>query len=124
MELRSPRKALSLLLSAAAACASAAGPESFSRSAADFVRDEIHVGINIGNTLDVPSGNETDWGNVPVTRELIRAYRAKGFDTVRIPVTWDRRFDHDAPGHPIEPAFLGPSPRGRRAGTPKKTDPP
>ena len=106
MELRSPRKALSLLLSATAACASAAGPEPFSRSAAEFVRDEIHVGINIGNTLDVPSGNETDWGNVPVTRELIRAYRAKGFDTVRIPVTWDRRFDHDAPGHPIEPAFL------------------
>ena len=106
MALRSPRNALPLLLSAAAACASAAGPEPFSRSAADFVRDEIHVGINIGNTLDVPSGNETDWGNVPVTRELIRAYREKGFDTVRIPVTWDRRFDHDAPGHPIEPAFL------------------
>ena len=85
MALRFPRIALPLLLSATAACASAAGPEPFSRSAADFVRDEIHVGINIGNTLDVPSGNETDWGNVPVTRELIRAYRAKGFDTVRIP---------------------------------------
>ncbi|MBP5543673.1 MAG: hypothetical protein ILM98_06330, partial [Kiritimatiellae bacterium] len=34
----------------------AAAPRaSFSRSAMDFVRDEIHVGINIGNTLDVPS---------------------------------------------------------------------
>ena len=45
----------------------------FSRNAMDFVRDEIHVGINIGNTFDVPSGNETGWGNVPVTRDLIHA---------------------------------------------------
>ena len=78
----------------------------FSRGASEFVRDEIHVGINIGNTLDVPSGNETEWGNPPITRDLIRAYRAKGFDTVRVPVTWSKRFDHDAPGHAIEPAFL------------------
>ena len=85
----------------------AAAPRApFSRSAMDFVRDEIHVGINIGNTLDVPSGNETEWGNVRITRELIRAYREKGFDTVRVPVTWSKRFDHDSPGHPIEPEFL------------------
>ncbi|MBR1608129.1 MAG: glycoside hydrolase family 5 protein [Kiritimatiellae bacterium] len=84
----------------------AAAPAPFSRSAAEFVRDEIHVGINIGNTFDVPSGNETDWGNVPVTRELVHAIKAKGFDTVRLPVTWTKRFDHHAPGHPIEPAFL------------------
>jgi hypothetical protein len=31
----------------------------FSRSAADFVKD-ITLGINIGNTLDCPSGNETE----------------------------------------------------------------
>ncbi len=86
--------------------ASADVREPFYRGAVDFVRDEIHVGINIGNTFDVPSGNETDWGNVRITRELIHAYRQKGFDTVRVPVTWSKRFDHDAKGHPIEPAFL------------------
>ena len=84
----------------------AAGRAPFSRSAADFVRDEIHVGINIGNTLDVPSGNETDWGNERITRDLVKAYRAKGFDTVRVPVTWSRRFNHSELGHPIEPSFL------------------
>ena len=94
------------LLSPTSVAASPPAPAPFSRSATDFVRDEIRVGINIGNTFDVPSGNETDWGNPPVTRDLIRAYREKGFDTVRIPVTWSRRFDRDATGHPIEPAFL------------------
>ena len=94
-----------LALPLLAATASAA-PEPFSRNAMQFVSDEIHVGINIGNSLDVPSGNETEWGNPRVTRELVRAYRDKGFDTVRVPVTWTKRFDHGAPGHPIEPAFL------------------
>ena len=101
-----PVFASSIALGALALLPAAAAPAPFSRSAAEFVRDEIHVGINVGNTFDVPSGNETEWGNVPVTRELIRAYREKGFDTVRLPVTWTRRFDHGAPGHPIEPAFL------------------
>ena len=57
---------IAIVLSLAAiACAmrlSAAAP--FSRSAADFVKD-ITLGINIGNTLDCPSGNETEWGNRP-----------------------------------------------------------
>ena len=87
-----------------AAAAEAAAP--FSRSAMRFVADEIHVGMNIGNGLDVPSGNETEWGNPKISREAIRAIREKGFDTVRVPVTWSKRFDHDSPGHPIEPAFL------------------
>ena len=98
--------ALPALVLALGAVAASAAPAPFSRSARQFVDDEIHVGINIGNTFDVPTGNETEWGNVPVTRELVRAYREKGFDTVRVPVTWSKRFDHDAPGHPIEPAFL------------------
>ena len=98
--------AVAALALARAAVASAAVRAPFSRSASDFVRDEMHVGINIGNTLDVPSGNETDWGNVKITRELVKAYRAKGFDTVRVPVTWSRRFNHAETGHPIEPAFL------------------
>ena len=51
---------LAIALAAFAGPALAAAP--FSRSAADFVRDEIHVGINIGNTFDVPSGNEIDCG--------------------------------------------------------------
>ena len=84
----------------------AAAPAPFSRPAAAFVRDEIHIGINIGNTLDVPSGNETEWGNVPITREYIHACRAKGFDTIRVPVSWRKQFDRDDPAHAIRPEFL------------------
>ena len=91
---------------AALVCAmrlSAAAP--FSRSAAEFVKD-IALGINIGNTLDCPSGNETEWGNRPVTRSLLRLYKAKGVNAVRLPVTWRRQFSVDDPKHEIRPVFL------------------
>ena len=78
---------------------------SFSRSATDFVKS-INLGINIGNTFDVPSGNETDWGNQRVTRSLIRLYKAKGINAVRLPVTWGAHFDVDDPEHRLQPAFL------------------
>lgn len=90
----------------AAFAAVAAGVEPFSRSAKDFVRDEIRIGINIGNTLDVPSGNEVEWGNARITPELVKLYKAKGFDAVRIPVTWLSHFDIDDPSHKIDPVFL------------------
>lgn len=50
----------------------------FKRSATDFVK-EITIGINIGNTLDVPLGNETEWGNVKITPELFKLYKAKRY---------------------------------------------
>ena len=91
---------------AALVCAmrlSAAAP--FSRSAADFVKS-IDLGINIGNTLDCPSGNETEWGNRQITRSLLRLYKSKGINAVRLPVTWRRQFDRDDPKHEIRRAFL------------------
>lgn len=77
----------------------------FTRTASEFVRT-IDLGINIGNTFDVPSGNEVEWGNRPVTRDLIRLYRAKGINAVRLPVTWRSQFSVDDPAHRIRPEFL------------------
>lgn len=77
----------------------------FSRPAAAFAKD-IALGINIGNTLDCPSGNETEWGNRPVTRELARLYKSKGISAVRLPVTWRRQFSVDDPKHAIRPEFM------------------
>ncbi len=77
----------------------------FSRSAADFVK-QIDVGINIGNTLDVPAGDETEWGNAKITPELIALYKAKKFDAVRIPISWRRQFDRDDPKHDVKPEFM------------------
>ena len=65
--------------------------------AKEFV-DKMKVGWNLGNTLEpyygVPNGDsrmflETYWKNPKVTKELFEYVKSVGFDTVRIPVTWD-----------------------------------
>ena len=56
---------------------------------------KIYTGINIGNTLEstdndggwCPDG-ETCWGAAKVTPALIKAYKAAGFNAVRVPVAW------------------------------------
>ncbi len=61
----------------------------FSKSAADFA-SQINVGWNLGNTLDVAEcwGGETGWGNPVTTKQHITAIKEKGFNAIRIPVTW------------------------------------
>ena len=71
-------------------------PAPFSRTAAE-VMASIDLGWNLGNALDAP-GDETAWGNPPITPELFEAVAHAGFDLVRIPVTWS---PHTGPG----PAF-------------------
>ena len=59
---------------------------------------QMTVGWNLGNSLDaVGSGmaSETSWGNPKVTKELVDAVKAAGFDTIRIPVTWMGHFTDD-----------------------------
>ncbi|MDN0198903.1 cellulase family glycosylhydrolase [Streptomyces sp. S.PNR 29] len=59
---------------------------------------------NLGNTLDaIP--DETSWGNPPVTKALFDAVKAKGFRSVRIPVSWSSHQSADAP-YTIDPAFM------------------
>ena len=64
----------------------------------------INIGWNLGNTLDsygtwitdvTPQSVETAWGNPVTTREMIAAVRARGFNTIRIPVTWAQFTDAD-----------------------------
>ena len=59
--------------------------------------EEITVGWNLGNTLDATGGSglnsETSWGNPKTTKELLDAVKAKGFDLIRIPVTWKGHLD-------------------------------
>jgi uncharacterized repeat protein (TIGR02543 family) len=52
------------------------------------VAGQMAVGWNIGNSLEVPSG-ETGWGNPLVTQQLINSVKAAGFNSVRIPCAWD-----------------------------------
>lgn len=49
---------------------------------------EMQVGWNLGNTLD-SLGGETAWGNPKTTKKMIDEIKKAGFNTLRIPITWD-----------------------------------
>ena len=82
-------------------------------SANDFV-DKAVLGYNLGNTLDADPGNpqwwldklaacttsadsikayETSWGQPVTTQKIIDDITAKGFNVIRVPVTWEAHLD-------------------------------
>ncbi len=58
------------------------------QSDAETLAAKMIVGWNIGNSLEVPGG-ETGWGNPVVSKTLIDAVKAAGFNSIRIPCAWD-----------------------------------
>ena len=56
--------------------------------------DLMGVGFNIGNSLDAVGG-ETAWGNPLITKPLVDAIKAAGFDSVRLPVAWSQFSDEE-----------------------------
>lgn len=54
--------------------------------------DAMEPGWNLGNSFD-SIGTETAWGNPIVTKELIASIKEQGFNSIRIPITWDGHFD-------------------------------
>ena len=81
------------------------------------ITEAMQIGWNLGNTLDsYPSKGgeplescgleaETCWGNPKTTPELIAAVKAKGFNTIRVPVTWFQHVDKSN-GYKIDEAWL------------------
>ena len=72
----------------------------------------MNVGWNLGNTLDAygtwidnvtPANVETCWGNPLTTRQMIAAVRERGFNTIRIPVTWAQFTDSNGN---VDPAWM------------------
>ena len=71
-------------------------------TAQEFVL-QMGQGWNLGNSLDPDNctwiSNEMDyetaWGNPRITRELIAYVKAQGFDTIRVPVTWQNHIDEN-----------------------------
>ena len=59
------------------------------------ITNEMGVGWNLGNTMDAtgntttPLNDETNWGNPKTTKANIDAVKAAGFNTLRLPVSWD-----------------------------------
>ena len=62
-------------------------PSNMSEMTSVELTQEMGVGWNIGNSLEAVGG-ETAWGNPRVTKELIDAVKAAGFNNVRIPIAW------------------------------------
>nr|WP_211228537.1 cellulase family glycosylhydrolase [Glycomyces tenuis] len=65
----------------------------------------MQPGWNLGNSLDSVGADETAWGNPRITQELIQNVAAQGFNSIRIPVTWDNH-QGGAPDYAIDPAYL------------------
>src|SRR5690349_7607908 len=66
--------------------------------------EAMQPGTNWGNTLDaVP--NETAWGAPMTTQPMIQGLAAKGYKSLRLPVTWNLHMG-SAPDYTIDPAFL------------------
>lgn len=70
------------------------------------ITEAMQLGWNLGNTLDAYKSTtaegiletygleaETCWGNPKTTQALIDTVKAKGFNTIRVPVTWFQHVD-------------------------------
>lgn len=69
----------------------------------------LGVGWNLGNQMDAFNNgvsSETAWGNPKATQALFDALKAKGFSTVRIPVTWLGHIG-EPPEYKIDSDWLG-----------------
>ena len=76
------------------------------------IAQNMGLGWNLGNSLDAlpdaASGNvglrtEVAWGNPMTTENTFRTIKARGFTTVRIPVTW---WSHVTSGDNIDPNWF------------------
>ena len=66
------------------------------------------MGWNLGNQLEASSNkvpSETAWGNPTITEDLIKAVKAQGFNTIRIPVSYLSKIG-EAPDYTIDSAWL------------------
>lgn len=70
------------------------------RSSKEIV-SAMNVGWNLGNTLDCydykswTDDAETAWGNPKTTKDMIKSVKEKGFNSIRIPVTWGEHMNGD-----------------------------
>lgn len=70
------------------------------------ITSKMIVGWNLGNTLDstgsniafdsAPVKSVTAWGNIEPNKEIFKAVKAAGFNTVRIPTTWYQHVKYDS----------------------------
>lgn len=77
-------------------------------NAAWQMASRLGLGWNLGNQLDAHNNgvaDETFWGNSKATQQTFNGLKAKGFTSVRIPVTWMGHIG-EAPDYKIEDAWM------------------
>ena len=72
------------------------------KSAISSLIQKMRLGWNLGNTFDAPPG-ETAWHNPVTTPEMIKKIHSRGFETLRLPVSWHCHVDED---FNVDPAFM------------------
>ena len=105
--------ALPVLAGCGGGAAEGFGAMGFRELTASQLTTEMGAGWSLGNTLDsihraggAPEQQETAWGNPITTPEMIRLVADSGFNTLRIPVTWEPHIG-PAPGYTVDEAWLG-----------------
>ena len=73
-------------------------------SSAELVA-EMGVGWNLGNSFDVRNNDKTVWGNPLPLNTHINAVKEMGFETLRIPVTWNFNMQEQAP-YTVQTSYL------------------
>ena len=83
-------------------------PVSLPQNNAVALAAKLGCGWNLGNQMDAVNNGvsgETFWGNPECTQSTFDSVKAKGFSTVRIPVTWMGHIGA-APNYEIEASWL------------------
>lgn len=96
--------AAAALLAGCAAAPQATRPIAAEPAAASMAELTARMtpGINLGNTMEALP-NETAWGNPAPSQALMDGYRAAGFRSVRIPLSW-RPYEDSR--HRIDPRWM------------------
>lgn len=72
----------------------ASAPDGMKSNAA-LLMTYMNTGWNMGNTMESTGADETSWGNPRITKAMIDALKAQGFNVVRFPVRWTPRSNED-----------------------------
>lgn len=65
---------------------------------------KMHAAWNLGNSLEA-TGGETSWGNPKTTEEIIKSVKDAGFNTIRIPCSWDQYIENQTT-HKIKATWM------------------
>lgn len=77
----------------------------FAKTKAEVYVGAMEPGWNLGNSFDA-IGGETAWGNPFVSEELILAVKEQGYNSIRIPITWDGHFNKDDENYTIDENYF------------------